>query len=277
MKRRIWILVGGGIALWLLVVLASLAAYPEWRDSAGSLLELLAKAAVGVAGFVGVLVAIAATLGFFKEKPGQVRKAGPGELVKAQLILDGRLEEFDEARQKELVAVLAVLLHVSKEQIKILRVMRGSVIVELEMPGSAFDRLLTLVKSGDASLVKAGIRSVIGPGGNTSAPPQQYMNWPLADTGFIAHSGGHTQPRKTGAETRRDIESYEKQLVIAREAGDWIAQAAMLNNLGASYANLGEREQAIALLREALVIYNEKGSPFADNVRRQLKALDAKP
>src|SRR5512135_1210776 len=106
MKRRIWFFVGGGIALWAIVFIISLAAFPEWRDGAGSVLQLLAVSAVGVAGFVGVVVGIAAAFGHFKEKPGEVKEADPTGVVKAQLILDAKLEEFDEARQKELVAVL---------------------------------------------------------------------------------------------------------------------------------------------------------------------------
>jgi hypothetical protein len=102
------------------------------------------------------------------------------------------------------------------------------------------------------------------------------MDMSLASIDWVGFSGGHTPPPKPEWETRRDIETYEKQLVIVRKDGDWIEQAALLNNLGASYANLGERERAIVLLREALAIYIEKGSPFADNVRRQLKALEAK-
>jgi hypothetical protein len=279
MKKRVWIFVGGGMALWLVVVLASLAAYPEWRDSAGSLLELLAKSAVGVAGFVGVLVAIAASLGYFKqESVGGKETKGP-DLVKAQLILDAKLEEFDEKRQKELIAVLAILLHVSKDQIAILRVKRGSVIVEVELPGAAFNRLMELAKSGDASLTKAGILRVIDPGGKAierSAQPASSTG-PLAGSGIIASSGGHKTPEMRELEARQELETLERRLALARHTGSRYGEALTLKDLAVAYAARGERERAVGLLREALDIYTALESPHADEIRRQLEAWGAEP
>jgi tetratricopeptide (TPR) repeat protein len=274
MKRRIWFFVGGGIALWAIVFIISLAAFPEWRDGSGSVLQLMAVSAVGVAGFVGVVVGIAAAFGYFKEKPEDVKEADPTGVVKAQLILDAKLEEFDEARQKELVAVLAVLLHTSKDQVKILRVTRGSVIVELELPGAAYDRLEALAHSGDASLAKAGILRVIGPGGNTLTRQAKYPDYsPTSLDGLqiIGSSGGFKTPEMIELEKRQELEKLEKRLELARHTNNRYGEALTLRDLAFAYAARGERERAIGLLRQALDIYIALGSPHADEIRRQLK------
>jgi tetratricopeptide (TPR) repeat protein len=60
-------------------------------------------------------------------------------------------------------------------------------------------------------------------------------------------------------ETRKAIEHYEQQLLIAREIGDRRGEGAALGNLGLDYANLGETRKAIEHYEQQLLIVREIG------------------
>jgi len=83
MAKRKWYFVGGGILLWLVVVIASLVAFPAWRADAGSILQLLGASAVAVAAFVAVIAGIAASLGFFKDKQATVASSNSVQIEQA--------------------------------------------------------------------------------------------------------------------------------------------------------------------------------------------------
>ena len=73
----------------------------------------------------------------------------------------------------------------------------------------------------------------------------------------------------------RAIEYYEQALAIAREIGDRRGEGIHLNNLGAAHRRLGNAQQARACLEEALAIFEDIKSPYAEQARAQLAALDA--
>jgi signal transduction histidine kinase len=77
-----------------------------------------------------------------------------------QLVLEGTFEEFNETRQEDLVSVLASLLRVDSESIRILQVYSGSIIVVVEMPGAAADRLAELAETRDFRLKSQGILAI---------------------------------------------------------------------------------------------------------------------
>ncbi len=62
---------------------------------------------------------------------------------------------------------------------------------------------------------------------------------------------------------------------IAREIGDRRGEGAALGNLGNAYEILGETRQAVTRLREALNIFEEIESPFADEARAALAELES--
>ena len=77
-----------------------------------------------------------------------------------QLVLEGSFEEFNETRQEDLVSVLASMLRVDSESIRILQVYSGSIIAVLEIPGIAADRLVELAEKRDFRLKSQGILSI---------------------------------------------------------------------------------------------------------------------
>jgi GAF domain-containing protein len=77
-----------------------------------------------------------------------------------QLVLEGTFEEFNETRQEDFVSVLASLLRVDSESIRILQVYAGSIIVLLELPSIATERLIDLAEKKDVRLKSQGILSI---------------------------------------------------------------------------------------------------------------------
>jgi tetratricopeptide (TPR) repeat protein len=73
-------------------------------------------------------------------------------------------------------------------------------------------------------------------------------------------------------ETRRAIEFYEQELVIAREIGDRRGEGYALWNTSLALDELGDRAQAIACAEEAFKIYEQIEDPNATRVREQLEA-----
>lgn len=67
------------------------------------------------------------------------------------------------------------------------------------------------------------------------------------------------------------IEFYEQTLVIDREIDDRRGEGAALGNLGNAIYSLGEKEKGIALVRQALEIFEAIESPVADWARNKLK------
>ena len=66
---------------------------------------------------------------------------------------------------------------------------------------------------------------------------------------------------------------YEQRLVIACEIGDRRGEGAALGNLGMAYAALGDRERAITYTQDALEIFEQIESPYADMARKRLAEL----
>ena len=77
-----------------------------------------------------------------------------------QLVLEGEFVDFNETRQEDLVSVLASILRVDSESIRILQVYSGSIIVVVEMPGAVADRLVELAEKRDLRLKSQGILSI---------------------------------------------------------------------------------------------------------------------
>lgn len=89
-----------------------------------------------------------------------IKAVGKENVRQVQLVLEGSFEEFNETRQEDLVAVLASLLRVDTESIRILQVYSGSIVLLLEVPASGTDRLVELAERRDFRLKAQGILSI---------------------------------------------------------------------------------------------------------------------
>lgn len=78
-----------------------------------------------------------------------------------QLIIEGEFSEFSLNRQQDIVGVLAVLLKIDPSNVRVLQVYQGSIVVLLELPDSAADRLHALAATQDFRIKTLGIRSVL--------------------------------------------------------------------------------------------------------------------
>ena len=80
--------------------------------------------------------------------------------VRVQLILEGDILSFAEERRAVLKDTLAGVLHLSPDDIRILNVVAGSVLVILELPKAAADRLLSLHESKELVVTGFQVESV---------------------------------------------------------------------------------------------------------------------
>jgi hypothetical protein len=77
-----------------------------------------------------------------------------------QLFVKGHIEEFNEARKKDITIILSGLLHVPESDIIIWEVREGSVILNIEMPEHAAELLNELVMANNLELIKLGVQSI---------------------------------------------------------------------------------------------------------------------
>lgn len=97
-------------------------------------------------------------------------KSGPvpllGETVQnktkqVQLIFEGEFSEFTSIREQEIVSVLATLLRIEQSEIRVLKVQQGSILMIIEMLGTAADDFYELVVAKDPRIMTLGIKSIL--------------------------------------------------------------------------------------------------------------------
>lgn len=71
-------------------------------------------------------------------------------------------------------------------------------------------------------------------------------------------------------DARKAIENYEQQLKITQVIGDRRGEGNALWNMSLALDSLGKRAEAVKLAEEALAIYEQIESPYAERVQRQL-------
>lgn len=76
------------------------------------------------------------------------------------IILKGEFAEFNVTRQQWFVSVLAAILGIDEKYIRVLQVYEGSIVMVIEMPKTAANRLHRLVTKQDFSIGTLGILSV---------------------------------------------------------------------------------------------------------------------
>ncbi|MFX1475972.1 MAG: protein kinase, partial [Promethearchaeota archaeon] len=69
-----------------------------------------------------------------------------------EIVLGGNLSDFASEKQSAIVGNLADILNISRDQIRILRKRGGSIILQIEMPTEAVNRLIALYEANDPML-----------------------------------------------------------------------------------------------------------------------------
>ncbi len=82
------------------------------------------------------------------------------KLANVQLIINGNVKDFDQNRRQDVIVILAQLLNIEKDDIRILEVIQGSVILKIVLPETATTMLEDLAHSNNIGLIKLGIQSV---------------------------------------------------------------------------------------------------------------------
>ncbi len=72
------------------------------------------------------------------------------------------------------------------------------------------------------------------------------------------------------SEPRKAIEHYEQQLKITQEIGDLRGEGNALWNMSLVQDSLGKRSEAVKLANDALAIFEQIESPYAERMRQQL-------
>lgn len=100
----------------------------------------------------------------------------------------------------------------------------------------------------------------------TGRHPHPYGKAHTLDTlAGIDHDTGHLDAA---------VHRYRRAATPFRDRGHTVAAADSLDRLGRSHAAAGQRDQALAVWREALELYrSQQRDTDADRVRRQLDAL----
>lgn len=81
-------------------------------------------------------------------------------ITRVSLIVEGNYESFTEGERIRIVGVLAELLDLSRDRIRVLSVTSGSVQLNLELPANAAGRLYAMALASDPGLQKAGIKAI---------------------------------------------------------------------------------------------------------------------
>ena len=93
--------------------------------------------------------------------------------IRVRLLVDGEISNFDQSQRIDLVSVVAELLEIEKAEVEILRVIAGSVVVEIEIPYTAGEKLLKLSIYDKGRLSNYGIKvlhiEMLPPPGNLPA------------------------------------------------------------------------------------------------------------
>jgi hypothetical protein len=84
----------------------------------------------------------------------------PSQTSRVEIALRGDLSGFTLEQQSAMVGALAGILDISREQVRVLEIRSGSVILQIEMPREAVNRLISLYEAGDPIMQAFGIQEV---------------------------------------------------------------------------------------------------------------------
>ena len=93
-----------------------------------------------------------------------------------QIIFNLEPDDFNDVRKEEIRAVLAALLRVDKDDIRILSVHEGSIVLEVVMPEKAMNRLFDLAQKRDYRLIEQGILSIFFDLDDLTSQIHDYLN-----------------------------------------------------------------------------------------------------
>jgi len=212
---------------------------------------------------------------------------------RVQIILEGDFKEFNRTRQEDLKSVLAALLSVDQDTIKILYAMEGSIKLIIEMPEHAARRLIEMAELNDSRLRELGITCI----GTLDLKEQktQGVTEALAWEGmnvFAELALDEALPAKAilgksvtlqaiankytkQGDLAEALAPYERVLAIDEQAfgPDHPNVANDVNNLGLVLRDLGDLAGARGAFEIALVIDERAWGPEHPNVARSVNNL----
>jgi tetratricopeptide (TPR) repeat protein len=187
--------------------------------------------------------------------------------ARIQIVVEGSLRGFTASKKEEMLGVLSEVLKVDKDQIRILRVSSGSIVIELELPENAANELHKLYQNGESRLADLGVSSVIyldhvthvrNLGNLLENLADDYMSFGDLDTADLpseapvsASLGGAYMMR---AELHTARFYYQRAAEITSQLGDWGSLCDILEKLGAVLCLLGDFQDAISTLHDAEVV-----------------------
>lgn len=99
-----------------------------------------------------------ATLGLMSPP---IEKLPKNQEKRVQIIIEGEVIDFNDTRKQDLIAMLAAVLRVDENEIRLLSVKAGSILLEIAIPEIALERLFELARSQDSRFVEKDILSII--------------------------------------------------------------------------------------------------------------------
>lgn len=138
-------------------------------------------------------------------------EADSKELLQIELSMDYNMWNPD--LQRSVVRVLAALMNISPETVKVTQLQRGSVIMWIEVPEDAAERLLAMYVSEEPALREIGVKTIIKPKNVEVAMMQNEVKLHSAVTLIIV--GDYLMFRQG---IRAALEPFQDQVTIIGEA-----------------------------------------------------------
>lgn len=155
------------------------------------------------------------------------------------LKLNVNFDRFDAQRQRLFRHAVAGFLGVSPDEVTIVCVEKGSVIVTLKLPGDSAERLLKAIQTNDEALASALSIAKI----------------PLVDLATVQRIQNELDAGRRYILEKRDVEAVEtlnQALSLCEEMHDTKREAAVRCNLGIAYEHLGKIDDAMTMHHQAL-------------------------
>lgn len=203
--------------------------------------------------------------------------------ARIQIVVEGSLRGFTTSKKEEMVGVLAEVLKIDRDQIRILRVSSGSIVIELELPESAAKELYDLHQIGDPRLSSLGISSAMHLNQETRARKLGDILESLADIhealGNLSTAILYYQQVGIIYSKFRDWQkanvSYVRAAKIARQMDDWHRLAEILENLAAMYLAIPDFTRAKFVFEGILEIALKKDPGRLGNALANLGLVSA--
>ncbi|NJO84451.1 MAG: tetratricopeptide repeat protein [Blastochloris sp.] len=166
------------------------------------------------------------------------------------IVLTGSFDDLTPDVEQATIRALAAIANISPEQIKVIKVMPGSIVFRVEIPATAAELLESLSATGNPLLAELGVRSIL--------QVSEIEKLVQEGKGYII-SGLFERARL----------SFEKALEISRNLGDPSQEPYILNQLGALDVYRNSLLQAQRYYEQAL-----RMSRQLNNIQQEITSLN---